>query len=471
MGSEHSQPHRSLVLFVDDDPVVSRIAGEMLARHEFEMEWCPDAETALLRVRRPPLPDVILLDLEMPGGSGIDFCRLARQDAALGRVPIMICSAHAKEQFIDAGFRAGANDYIEKPFTEAELVARVENLSRMARSVQALRSTLLQLRRRNEALALELEAARQVQGALLPVTLTPHPSLRSAVLYEPMFGVGGDLYDVGLGADGTVRLLIADVSGHGVFAALLAAFFKMGYQVYSDREPGPAAVLNSLHREFCRSVQSGHFVTVLLVWLDPTNGRMRYASAGHVPGLLRRAREETMERLLPTGPVLGLVEQCRCTEVETRLDPEDSLLLVTDGVLEAPSPAGEPYGIARLETLARRHRPGNPAELLQDLRIDLEQFQHSPDGDDDCTALAVDWTPRATQAGWPQTQSTASETGWDDTETPEGRGTGRDRQATRHEEEMQAATSGRMNPIPADPAPRSATASDPLGRPEFRTGP
>ena len=105
-----------------------------------------------------------------------------------------------------------------------------------------------------------------------------------------------------------------------------------------------------------------------------------------------------MERLLPTGPVLGLVEQSRFGEVETVLEPNDALLLVTDGIIEAPDLSGEPYGIARLETLVRRHRPGSPSELLQDLRIDLEQFQHTPDSDDDCTALAVEWRPEPAQS-------------------------------------------------------------------------
>lgn len=394
-------PERPRVLVVDDDPIVTSLVSEMLGRHDFEVESCADGESARERLRLAPAPDVLLLDLELPGGDGTELCRQIRRDPQLAQLPVMICSAHAKEQYIAGGFRAGANDYLEKPFTEAELVARVDNLARLARSGSSLRTTLRQLTLRNETMSLELEAARQVQGAMLPVTLTPHASLRSAVMYEPMFGVGGDLYDVDLGPDGVVRLLMADVSGHGVFAALLAAFFKMGYQVYSDRESGPAAVLASLHREFCRSVQSGHFVTALLVWLDPVRGRMRYASAGHVPGLLRHCSDDRLDRLLPTGPVLGLVEHSRFAEVETSIDPGDALFLMTDGVVEAPGPGGEPYGIARVETLIRRHRPGSPAELLQDLRIDLERFQSTPDAEDDCTALAVEWQPIAVPLAQP----------------------------------------------------------------------
>jgi phosphoserine phosphatase RsbU/P len=250
-------------------------------------------------------------------------------------------------------------------------------------------------------LGLELEAARRVQSALLPTTLTPHPSLRSAVLYEPMVGVGGDLYDVSLGTDGVVRLLVADVSGHGVFAALLAAFFKMGYQVYSDRESGPAAVLGAVHRELCRSLDSGHFVTALAAWLDPTTGRLRYSSGGHAPALLRHTATGQIERLLPTGPIIGIIEESRFGEAEALLAPGDGLLLLTDGIIEASSGAGEPYGLRRVETVVRRNPPGQPGELLQNLRIDLEEHQETMLLDDDYTALAVEWFPVRIPAGRP----------------------------------------------------------------------
>ena len=235
-GSDPSAAPRGWILVVDDDPVSTLIARHILENQGFVVECRSDALSGLERAQGLPTPDVVLFDIEMPGMNGIEACRRLRGLEGLAGVPAMLCSAQAKEQFLAEGLSAGANDYLEKPYTEMELVARVENLARMARYQQSLRDTLEQVRRNNEMLGLEMEAARRVQGALLPTTLTPHPSLRSAVLYEPMVGVGGDFYDVSLGADGMVRLLVADVSGHGVFAALLAAFFKMGYQVYSDRE-------------------------------------------------------------------------------------------------------------------------------------------------------------------------------------------------------------------------------------------
>jgi serine phosphatase RsbU (regulator of sigma subunit) len=397
--TDPSPAPRGWILIVDDDPVSTLIARRILEGHGYVVDCRPDALSGLERAQGSPTPDVVLFDIEMPGMDGIEACRRLRALEGLDGVPAMLCSAQAKEQFLAEGLNAGANDYLEKPYSEVELVARVENLARMARYQQSLRDTLEQVRRNNEMLGLELEAARRVQGALLPTTLTPHPSLRSAVLYEPMVGVGGDFYDVSLSADGMVRLLVADVSGHGVFAALLAAFFKMGYQVYSDRESGPAAVLSAVHHELCRSLDSGHFVTALAAWLDPVTGRLRYASAGHAPALLRHTSAGRIERLLPTGPILGIMEESRFGEAEALLAPGDGLLLLTDGIIEASSGAGEPYGLKRVETVVRRNPPGQPGEMLQNLRIDLENHQETMILDDDYTALAVEWFPVQVPAG------------------------------------------------------------------------
>lgn len=381
------------VLLVDDDPVISRLTSSLLRRHHFDVRCLTDPR-ALLAAPESARPDVILLDINMPEMDGIEACRRIRRDPFFGDVPVMFFSAGAKEQFIEQGFRAGAQDYLEKPFTEAELVARVRNLTRLARYEQSLRNAAGELQRKNDLLSRELEAAQRIQWSLLPASLQLHPAVRCAVFYEPAAAVSGDLYDVSLGKDGQVRFLVADVSGHGVFAALLAAFFKMGYQVYSDREPGPGAVLQAIHRELCRSLDSGDYVTAFAGWLDPASGMLRYASAGHVPGLLHHRQGRAVERLLPTGPMVGIMDESRFEERIIRLEPRDSIVLLTDGILEADGPPGEPYGLRRVEALTQRFSEAVPQHLLQELRIDLEDFCGASAPDDDLTALVVDWEAR-----------------------------------------------------------------------------
>jgi two-component system, sensor histidine kinase ChiS len=382
------------ILVIDDDPFMARLTETLLRHGGYMVDLAGDAAQGMARAQDMP-PDVILLDIEMPDLNGIEACKRLKSIPSLSRVPVMFFSAGAKDQFIKTGFQAGAHDYLEKPFTGAELLARVANLTRLARYEQSLRDTARELKLKNDLLSRELEAARQVQGALLPTSLSLDPSLTCAVLYEPMVGVGGDLYDLALSPDGTIRFLVADVSGHGVFAALLAAFFKMGYQVYSDREQGPAGVLSQIHREMCRSLEPSHFVTALIGWLDPRSGTLRYASAAHVPGLLHRSADGRIERLMPTGPVVGILEGSTFEEGCVVLRPDDALILLTDGVLEAQNPTGETFGLRKVEGLATRLIHATPAELLQHLRIELDAFQGPTPLDDDMTALTFRWNPEA----------------------------------------------------------------------------
>ncbi len=381
------------VLIIDDDPIAAGAAAHQLASRGFEVGRAGSASEGL-SAAKSCTPDIILMDIEMPGMGGIEACETFRRTPGLERIPIMFFSSGAKEQFIARGFRAGARDYLEKPFSSAELLARVTNLAGIARYEKMLRDVAHDLRLRNETLSHELEAARRMQWSLLPASLAPHPSLRCAVFYEPMTGVGGDLYDASQGTNGWVRLLAADVSGHGVFAALLAAFFRMGYQVYSEQEHGPAGVLQSVHRELCRSLENGAYVTAILAWLNPDTGVLRYASAGHVPALVRRVATGAIEELPATGLMIGLIEECDIGEKEIILAPGDALIMITDGIPEALGPEDEMYGIGRVQRLLQGHPAAGPAELLQQLRMDLEQFQTGGFPEDDLTALAVEWRGR-----------------------------------------------------------------------------
>ncbi len=394
--SAHSCTFAGRVLIIDDDPVAARAAAHLLASRGYEVGRA-DSAVEGLSAARSRVPDVVLMDIEMPGIGGIEACETFRRTPGLERIPIMFFSTGAKEQFITLGFQAGAQDYLEKPFSKAELLARVANLAAMARNENTLRDVARDLRLRNETLSHELDAARRMQWSLLPSDLIEHPSLSCAVYYEPMVGVGGDLYDASIGSDGWIRLLVADVSGHGVFAALLAAFFRMGYQVYSERETGPAGVLQSVHRELFRSLENGAYVTAFVAWLHPGTGRLRYASAGHVPALIRRAGGGTIDRLPASGPMIGLIEECEIEEGEIHLSPEDVLIMISDGITEALGPAEEMYGLERLEQVARYYSLAGPSELLQQLRMDLEGFQASRFPEDDLTAMAVEWRGRTPQ--------------------------------------------------------------------------
>jgi sigma-B regulation protein RsbU (phosphoserine phosphatase) len=200
--------------------------------------------------------------------------------------------------------------------------------------------------RRLAGISQELETARRIQSSLLPRRMPEVRGLSVAARYLPMADVGGDLYDFLAADPERVGILVSDVSGHGVPAALIASMVKVALAAQAEHASDPAAVLAGMNRILHGNLERG-FVTAAYIYIDA--GTVTYASAGHPPPLVWREgrTEELRQESLP----LGRFRRAEYRNEELRLSPGDRLLLYTDGVTEALSPAGEPFGDERLRDL------------------------------------------------------------------------------------------------------------------------
>ncbi len=183
----------------------------------------------------------------------------------------------------------------------------------------------------------ELELARSIQLSLLPGTCPSSDAFRIAARYVPMKSVAGDFYDVIAADAGHVGLLIADVSGHGVPAALIASMVKMAAVSQRDHAAHPAQLLSGMNRALCGNTQ-GQYVTAAYVYVDGENKELRYAAAGHPPML--RLRNGAVSEIAENGLLLAAVDGATYTDVAVALEPGDRLLLYTDGMVEARNAAG-----------------------------------------------------------------------------------------------------------------------------------
>jgi sigma-B regulation protein RsbU (phosphoserine phosphatase) len=211
--------------------------------------------------------------------------------------------------------------------------------------------------RRLAGISQELETARRIQSSLLPRRMPEVRGLTVAARYLPMADVGGDLYDFLAADPERVGILVADVSGHGVPAALIASMVKVALAAQAEHASDPAAVLAGMNRILQGNLERG-FVTAAYIHMDGETAT--YASAGHPPLLIwREGRvEEVRQESLP----LGRFRRAEYRNQELRLSPGDRLLLYTDGVTEALSPAGEPFGDERLRDLLAAS--GEPDAIL-----------------------------------------------------------------------------------------------------------
>ena len=270
----------------------------------------------------------------------------------------------------------------------ADLQRKNRELTRAYRELQEAQAALLE----KERLERELELARELQQSILPQEFPHLPGFNCAARSRPAWQVGGDFYDVIRLSKGRLGLVMADVSDKGLAAALYMALTRSLIHAEAKHSPSPRQVLLNVHRLLLEITQADMFVTVFYGVLDPARGTLRYARAGHDRPLLFSPSSGECRFLAADGILLGLVEEVRLEEVDVHLRPGDLLVLYTDGITDANSPAGEFFGVERLrQTVSAAGRLS--VQGLCDLIFEhVDRFQSGAAQYDDMAVLVVEAT-------------------------------------------------------------------------------
>lgn len=248
---------------------------------------------------------------------------------------------------------------------------------------------MLASERRLVAVSRELDLARQIQQSILPRAMPEVAGLRVAACYLPMSDVAGDFYDFDARQANHLGVLVADVSGHGVPAALVAAMVKVAFAAAAERLETPGLALETMNRTLCGKFERA-YVTACCGSFDAVNRRLKYSSAGHPPPLLRRA-DGRVERLDQGGLALTFDPNAQYPTAQVELGPGDRIVFFTDGLVEAWNASDEFFGEARLEELVAVDRAVTPGELVEKLIDELRRWT-GPDASlqDDVTVVVVD---------------------------------------------------------------------------------
>jgi serine phosphatase RsbU (regulator of sigma subunit)/catechol 2,3-dioxygenase-like lactoylglutathione lyase family enzyme len=230
--------------------------------------------------------------------------------------------------------------------------------------------------------AQELEIANEVQCRLFPQLRPPIPSLDYCGRCFPARAVGGDYYDfLDLGPD-RFALVIGDVSGKGIAAALLMANLQANLRSQcSIAQDCLENILRAVNQFFSQNTPDGAFATLFLADYHVPSGRLRYVNCGHPPALILR-RDDSIDRLDPTATVLGIFKKWDCELGERTIHPGDTLVLYTDGITESFNEARDEYGEARLIESLLRHRAQPSQSLLQSIVADVREFSPHEQHDD-----------------------------------------------------------------------------------------
>jgi serine phosphatase RsbU (regulator of sigma subunit) len=308
-------------------------------------------------------PDVVFLDIQMPALSGLDVA--ARLDPPRPR--IVFCTAF--DRFAIEAFEQHALDYLLKPVNRERLLHTID---RLRRELEGPR---------------DIEEAARTQARLMPQAAESQ-SLDWDAICRPARGVGGDYYDILPAAAGRTVLAVADVSGKGLYAGILAAALQARLQaIVASGATDPGVVLTELNRLTAGRMDAHRFATMCLAIHDPAGGTLSFTGAGHHPALLVSADGRVRE-LESSGAAIGWASEPFRTDTFS-VRAGDLLVMFSDGLTEACAPDGVEFGIERVRENVLRHAAGTAADITTAVIADVDAVTGRSPAIDDCTLLVA----------------------------------------------------------------------------------
>src|ERR1700751_4688678 len=331
-------PEQKLILVVDDTPLnISVITGAL--KDTYRTKVATSGAKALALAAADEKPDLILLDVMMPEMDGYEVCPRLKADPTTREIPVIFLTAQTDTEDETRGFQVGAVDYVHKPFSPAVMKDRVHTHLALREKREKLAQQLLAIQK-------ELETARLIQQSILPQRVPQVDGLDIAARYIPMASVAGDFYDFIAVDNKHIGILVADVSGHGMPAALIASMLKIALAAQAANAADPAKVLLGLNQTLCGKFQH-HFVTAAYLFVDMEKRTLTYAGAGHPPLLLWGGASAGVRAIEENGLFLGKLDFAQYSSVEVPLEAGSWGLLYTDGIAETTDPAGTEFGAER----------------------------------------------------------------------------------------------------------------------------
>ncbi|TQV65174.1 MAG: fused response regulator/phosphatase [Halothiobacillaceae bacterium] len=397
-----TSPAITPVLIAEDDAPTRKLLAALLHKLGFSPIEVRDGLEALETMETSGI-HIVISDWDMPGMDGPTLCQTLRERHPGRFIYIVMLTGREDAGAHMSALDAGADDFIRKPISTAELRARLRTAQRMLTLHSDLAIRNQKLNMAHAFLSKELASAQKVQFDLLPKPASLGAATFDWIL-DPSCYIGGDTFDYFMVNDRLAALYILDVSGHGVAAAMLAftAHTRLMYtpqQIAAVAEKGEGIeiivreVVTGINRHFLSMKDTGHYMTMIFGILDTETGQLCLAQSGHPPPLLLADADTIAQPLGTGGLAIGMFEfDPGDVEVSNLTLPHGSrLFLYSDGVTECESPAGDPYGQdrlgARLGALSRL----SLHEALASLKDDLLAWRGSDLPEDDVTVIAMEF--------------------------------------------------------------------------------
>lgn len=370
---------RERILVVDDMPSMLRTVRRIL-EPKYEVATAHSLEDALVAANEIE-PDLAILDVHMRKTSGFEILERLREDGIDCDIIFMTGAIAEIDAHIIRSIREQAFYLIRKPFDRELLLTIVQRCLELRRLSADNARHVSRLER-------NLAAARSFQQSMLPGEFFRAGDVSVAARYRPYERLGGDFYDFASSRRSGITVLAADVSGHGVAAAMLTAVVKSAFHDAHVDDYNPYSVVRRISSGI-RAFEPDHYVTLFCARIDAERNSFEYVNAGHPPGLLRRTGGGC-SKLPATGLIVSSAFPDAAWEL-VRLETGRSgrLLVYTDGITEARN-GGEDFGEGRLVELFES-REGSDSVFLDRILAAVDEFTAGRPAEDDKTLLSASW--------------------------------------------------------------------------------
>lgn len=440
------------VLIVEDSPTQAMKLMHVLDRHGYQASIARNGNEALVMLAAQ-VPTLVITDINMPEMDGYELCQRIKDNPLLKDLPVILLTTLSDPKDILRGLECGADNFIVKPYDEEFLLSRIQHVLanlelrlaskgkpvteiffagrkyqlnsgrihsldlllstyetavqknlELSRAKEKLEEQAGLLREKNAEMEADLEMARELQAAFIPRHYPVFPARSSPELsalqfchrYTTTTELGGDFFDIRALSDTVSSVLVCDVMGHGVRAALVASILRGLTEDLKPIASEPGRFLTEINRSLCailKQTPTQMFVTAFYLVIDLQQGELRSATAGHPSALHVRRTAGSVEPLMAdgeTGPALGIFDAAVFAPLRRPVSAQDMVMLFTDGLYEVECADGSIFDKEGLRAVVTRLSRLPTPQLFDELLSSIRQNAATGDFDDDMCVVGVD---------------------------------------------------------------------------------
>lgn len=351
-----------------------------------------DTGVSALRNVRLLSPQLVILALNLTDISGYDVCKAIKNDPKTKDTIILAITTTDSKEERSRAFHMGADDYMVKPFDSSTLLTKVKGLFRFIDLNEELEKQYHAVKEKNLQLELQLKMARQIQQAMVTKYDNVINDISFNSKYMPALDIGGDYYEVYKLNDSIVCVFMADVSGHGISAALLTSMIKIMFKKYITENLPPNALLERMNSEFC-SVFANSDISVytcaFVAYIDTKNRIITCSNAGHALPLFAKNNTDTIEEINISGTPLGMIDDITYTQKILPYASDDMILFYTDGLSDSFYKDSPEEFLFNMCEILRTMKDETPEEILNTIVSHMYNFDESAKYENDDVSMIL----------------------------------------------------------------------------------